>query len=218
MFIYKITNLTNAKVYIGQTINSVDKRWKEHCKVSRAKVSSIALAIQKYGKDNFTIEVVYTATSIEELNIKEQQYISEFDSMAPKGYNLTSGGLNYEVSEETRKKHSISSSGRVVTEETKRKMSEIKTGVKVSELAKYSQKLGKLLTVLYSVNGNGIRVHHKDKGYQAFISTCGVFKSKTFSFSKHGELALGLAISQRKQWEDEIISYYQIKIKEHSNG
>lgn len=31
MIIYKITNTINGKIYIGQTICSLSKRWYEHC-------------------------------------------------------------------------------------------------------------------------------------------------------------------------------------------
>jgi predicted GIY-YIG superfamily endonuclease len=29
--IYKITNQINGKIYIGQTISTLSKRWREHC-------------------------------------------------------------------------------------------------------------------------------------------------------------------------------------------
>ena len=47
--IYKITNLINNKIYIGQSIH-IERRWSEHCQPSAK--SLIAKAIQKYGKEH----------------------------------------------------------------------------------------------------------------------------------------------------------------------
>ena len=49
--IYKIENLINHKVYIGQSIH-IERRWKEHCANSTSSV--ISKAIKKYGKENFS--------------------------------------------------------------------------------------------------------------------------------------------------------------------
>jgi predicted GIY-YIG superfamily endonuclease len=48
--IYKITNTINGKVYIGQTIQPLDKRWSQHKRSARMKEPySIHRAIAKYG-------------------------------------------------------------------------------------------------------------------------------------------------------------------------
>ena len=56
--IYKITNLVNGKVYIGQS-QDIYSRWKEH-KYARNKRDYFALygAFKKYGLDNFSFEIV----------------------------------------------------------------------------------------------------------------------------------------------------------------
>lgn len=110
MIIYKITNKLNGKIYVGQTVRSMEERWTEHCKKT-SDCMAISHAIQKYGKENFTIECVCVANSIEELNKKEQEFIEEFNSMKPSGYNLTSGGLNFIRSEESNRKNSESQKG-----------------------------------------------------------------------------------------------------------
>ena len=105
MVVYLITNKVNGHQYIGQTIRTLKERWSEHCKYTN-ECSALARAIRKYGKENFTIEVVYIAFSIEELNKKEQEFIKQYDTFKPNGYNLTTGGLNYERSAETKRKFS----------------------------------------------------------------------------------------------------------------
>ena len=62
MYIYKITNKINKKIYIGQTTRSIEERWKGHCKPSMTARSLISRAIQKYGKENFIIEHVVTCS------------------------------------------------------------------------------------------------------------------------------------------------------------
>ena len=94
MIIYKITNLQNNKIYIGQTIRSVDARWREHLKSAQLGTDlHLYEAIRLYGKDNFIIEVIDNATSQEELDNKEKYWIHYFNTLNPeKGYNNIEGG------------------------------------------------------------------------------------------------------------------------------
>ncbi len=128
MIIYKITNKFNNKIYIGQTIQRLSKRWGEHCSKSKKHISAITEAIQKYGKDNFEIKIIAKANSIEELNHREQYYIKLFNCLTPNGYNLVSGGKNKICSAETRHKLSIIHKNKVVSEETKNKLRVLNSG------------------------------------------------------------------------------------------
>lgn len=101
--IYKITNLINGKIYIGQTTMSLQKRWKAHRKKGSNCVA-LARAIQKYGKQNFKVEQIDVACDLDELNYKEEYYIRLYDCIAPKGYNLCAGGKNRIASDITRKR------------------------------------------------------------------------------------------------------------------
>ena len=214
MTIYKITNLINGKIYIGQTIQKLETRWKEHCRHSRKKVSAISSAIRKYGEDAFTVECVDTAVSIDELNTKEQQYIKQYASMAPIGYNLNSGGSNYIDSNITRERKRLSLLGKKHTEERKANIAKSKAGKSVPELGKYVQKLGKHLNSLYCNSGKGVRYSKRDNAYQAFISIDGISRYKSFTLSVLGDSAKELAVAQRLVYENEATEYYKLKIGE----
>jgi group I intron endonuclease len=95
MYIYKITNKINNKVYIGQVYNkTIMDRFNRHIKDASSKSRSyIDRSIYKYGRDNFVCELIDTATSLQELNEKEKYWIKYYNSTDRNiGYNLTPGG------------------------------------------------------------------------------------------------------------------------------
>ena len=91
--IYKYTNLINGMVYIGQTRTSLKQRDNKH-------ISQISdhtyfhRALKKYGRENFSLEIIEDNIPLDQLNEKEKYYIDKFDSFytTGKGYNLTQGG------------------------------------------------------------------------------------------------------------------------------
>lgn len=106
MWIYKITNTVNGKVYIGQTINSINKRFHRHLNDAMNHIldTHFARAIRKYGPDKFIVEEIDTAKTQDELNLKEQSWIRYYDSVKT-GYNETdaickSGGNTYQSKNE----------------------------------------------------------------------------------------------------------------------
>ena len=104
MKIYVITNLVNGKLYVGQTINPVQRRWSNHCSRTEKWESLVHRAIQKYGKASFKIEVVQECKTIEELNQAEREWIAKLKSQVPNGYNVLEGGDGHTWSEEAREK------------------------------------------------------------------------------------------------------------------
>ena len=102
MYIYKITNIQNNKVYIGQTIRPIKDRFHRHINDAMNNIldTHFARAIRKYGKNNFIIEKIDTAENQNELNNKEQYWIQYYNSVK-EGYNETdainkSGGNTYQ--------------------------------------------------------------------------------------------------------------------------
>ena len=94
MIIYKITNKINGKIYIGQTIRAIKKRFKQHIRESSSGRGNALLnkTIRKYGKENFTIEEIGGANSQSELNYLEWLYVHNFNSLVPNGLNMKEGG------------------------------------------------------------------------------------------------------------------------------
>lgn len=102
MIIYKITNQINGKIYIGQTINTLEKRFNRHKQdaLSGRLDTHFARALREYGVDNFIAEVIENVNSQEELNIREHYWINYYNS-CKEGYNetnsiLKSGGNTYQ--------------------------------------------------------------------------------------------------------------------------
>ena len=71
-YVYKTTNLINDRSYIGKKKKSVF----DHTYYGSGIV--LAEAIKKYGKENFSIEILGWATTIDELNSLEKQFISQY--------------------------------------------------------------------------------------------------------------------------------------------
>lgn len=98
MIIYKVTNKVNNKIYIGQTINSLEYRKKQHekdCRRNKYYNNRFHNALIKYGFDSFIWECLCECLTIEELNKKEQYYISKYNTTDKSlGYNLKLGGNN----------------------------------------------------------------------------------------------------------------------------
>ncbi len=132
MIIYKITNLINNKSYIGQTRYSLVKRFNEHC--AKAGYNSlIKKAILKYGRENFKIEELAKANSLEELNTLECSFIQQNDSLIPKGYNIASSHEPFTSCERTKQhneKIGKALKNKPKSEDHCKKLSESKIGIR----------------------------------------------------------------------------------------
>jgi len=108
--VYLITNLINGKRYVGITSRSLRLRWNGHVSNTKSKnVSVLKKAIIKYGKENFSIELLEELFNVteRELQLRETFYIDKCNTFIDggKGYNLIKqSDSKLVVSEETRKK------------------------------------------------------------------------------------------------------------------
>jgi hypothetical protein len=113
MTLYKITHKLTGKTYIGQTIQKLERRLAYHFSFNnRTSKSYIKSALQKHGKDAFSIDVIATYKTLEDLNAAEEYYIEFYNCLAPNGYNLHTGGNNHKPSVETLLKQSLSHLGK----------------------------------------------------------------------------------------------------------
>lgn len=111
MFIYKITNQVNGKVYIGQSNTDPESglRWIWHINASNTKSKyPTHKAIRKYTKERFLFEIIDYAKNQEELNDKEIYWIAHYNTFLGEGYNCAPPGGNIwaNQSEEFKNYHS----------------------------------------------------------------------------------------------------------------
>ena len=115
-YIYKTTNLTNGRIYIGQHKGYFDSNYLGSGNVLRR-------ALKKHGWLNFKVEEIASAEDKKELDVLEIFYIKKYRKNHYL-YNISDGGFGgkvYLVHPMLGKKHS---------EETKKKMSQNRSGDK----------------------------------------------------------------------------------------
>lgn len=133
--IYRITNTTNGKSYIGKTGMNFGDRWDSHRSLLNSGKHDnphLQQAWKKYGVDNFEFAIVEAVEDPDLLNDLEIKYIADYKKRGL-SYNMHDGGdggynLGKHLSEETKRKigekNRINMLGREVSKETKKKMSE----------------------------------------------------------------------------------------------
>lgn len=131
-YIYKTTNLINGKIYIGQ------KKGSEFYPQYKGSGKLIRKAIEKYGWENFSIEMLCPCFSKEELDAEEVLLISYFNSQDKSvGYNITKGGergpggprfLGHKHTEESKELISKKLLGKKKSDITRSRMSKATSG------------------------------------------------------------------------------------------
>lgn len=101
--VYIHKNKINGKLYIGQTSQLPQKRWKNG---KGYKTSPIFYnAILKYGWDNFEHIIFATNLSKDEADTLEENLIQKYQTQKNNfGYNIKNGGNNHKHSKETKQK------------------------------------------------------------------------------------------------------------------
>jgi group I intron endonuclease len=107
--IYRIICLATGKAYIGVTQYTLAVRWQAHRYHAKEKtrVGALQHAIRKYGYDAFRMELLAEAVDEREACAIERGLIAQYGTLAPNGYNMTSGGeleVGVKFSAETRDK------------------------------------------------------------------------------------------------------------------
>lgn len=136
-YVYMIYNDVNDKVYIGETLQKITTRFKQHIQKAfdenRKYDGHLFRAIRKYGKEHFFVKEIDKVTGLDRNKVKEEIqrlevfYISKYDS-CKNGYNCDFGGEKGMklASEETKLKQSLTK----------------KSDPKYAEIARMNQKKG----------------------------------------------------------------------------
>ena len=151
-YIYLITNKINGKQYVGQSIrNDINIRWKQH-KNNKSGDTPISKAYNKYGIENFKFQIICICFD-EDCNKYEIDYIKQYNTISPNGYNLRVGGENSKHHADTIKKLSDKMKekwlitkhpciGLKYSEEYKKKMSDsVKKSLKEKTLKGFKQSI-----------------------------------------------------------------------------
>lgn len=104
MIIYRILNEKNGKCYIGQSVNSFDKRYKGGKWWLYTHNEILKNSYLKNGSDSFIVEILKeNIDSLEELNHLEEYYANMYNAYRPNGYNIRGCGDNKFVSDDLKK-------------------------------------------------------------------------------------------------------------------
>jgi group I intron endonuclease len=167
MYIYKFTHIPTDRCYIGQTIQNPNQRRLEHIADSRYTTREYHFhnALRKYGIDSFTFEVLATASTLEELNLLEEKYMEQFDSIN-NGFNIRQAGGNKLHSAESKERMSIAqkeahakrrAEGRDTHKKHKKHIFTNPRANKGSTNSNKGKKLGMTWDEIYGIEGAAIR-------------------------------------------------------------
>jgi len=161
MVIYKITNLINGKIYVGQDMANNPNYF--------GSGTRILTSIKKHGKENFIKEIIEICSSLEELDEREIFWIKELDSTNRSiGYNICEGGRSYrsmrgennprygiKLSEETKQKIREKRKNQKMSQKEKDRLSELWKGDKNPGKNKSEETIKKLKEVAKKIDRRG---------------------------------------------------------------
>jgi len=132
MIIYQLTNKRNGKIYIGQTIGTLENRLRGHLN-PRRNTSAIHRALTKYGAQAFKKDILVYCQNKDEANHYEKLLVEKLNTRTPYGYNITVGGesrMGMTHTPEAIEKIRAASTGRLHSKEAKQKIREAHIGVR----------------------------------------------------------------------------------------
>ena len=188
--IYKWTNQKNFMVYIGKTKRDYDERRKEHIRKSSA--SLLSEAIDEYGIENFTFEILHDGIIPELLDTYEKEEIAKHNCVKPNGYNKTSGGGGVVPSEEISRKISEAISKKFrespeIWREAQRKATEAAT--KQNTGKKHSEERKKKQSIAMKGKHKGRIPHNKSPLYDNAEAVEGMIRLHTIELKTCSEIA-----------------------------
>jgi len=143
-YLYCITNILDGMQYIGVS-KTPKRRFKSHAEQRKTSKSYVRYAMHKHGIDNFKMDILVKGTQ-EYCYLMEAKAIQSFNTLAPHGYNFSTGGRGgFGLTGEkngaygrTGAAHPMygkrpANADRPVTTETRAKMSASRTGLKRTE-------------------------------------------------------------------------------------
>lgn len=176
--VYRHTNLSNNKAYIGYTSSTIEKRWAAHVRDAERGSSLIFhRAIRKYGTDGWKHETLescltrYAAQKAEiQLIAKHETFV---DDHPDKGYNMTQGGetatRGWRHTPAARQAITEALTGRPVSEATRQKMSESQLGRVISD--EHKKRLGETLRGRKLTPETVKKIRESRAGYQHSMAT-----------------------------------------------
>lgn len=184
-YLYVITNVTNNKVYIGQSCKEND-RWRQHRYFAKSDkpIQYIHHAMKKYGIDNFTYQVVAMTITQDDADKTEEQLIIQYDSRnKDKGYNISSGGdtaWNRGLPKEQQPMY-----GKKQSDYQKKRVSEVHTGTEKPHTIEWSEKMSKIMSG-----------RKKDEAWK--------FKIAKSSIGKHNKFSQNIELKIVRLWNKNV--------------
>lgn len=129
MHIYKITNIINNKIYIGQTTKSIDTDYLGSGNI-------IIKAVKKYGKESFVREILEILDDLNKLSEREIYWIEYYNSTDRNiGYNISKGGNGGNLGDIVNEKISNANreSGRMIGNKLRKGITPVNKGIPMSE-------------------------------------------------------------------------------------
>ena len=146
MYIYKITNVLNMKVYVGQTYDFAQRK-AGHIYASKniSNERPLYRSMRKHGTESFLFEIIEECTD-DQVDDREKFWIAHYDSRnTEKGYNLALGGKGCSIDVRRKLSDALKGNthcvGRILSTETREKLSKAGRGTKKSWVAERNKSL-----------------------------------------------------------------------------